>query len=131
MQRTQALESNWRCGPDRNSLTSQTYHAAGTRPLKFEATENIAARGVELRFRAITPDLPLAIRNLIVELTSEAVAASQMPAALRLDDWLPFLSIGTSGRRVGRHVVAEPVRAAMSSTARIGRSGQGVTKCYC
>ena len=84
-----------------------TYHAAGTRPLKFEATENIAARGVELRFRAITPDLPLAIRNLIVELTSETVAASQMPAALRLDDWLPFLSIGTSGRRVGQHVVAE------------------------
>ena len=45
-----------------------------------------------------------------IEKTSEVAAPAAPRDFLRLDNWLPFLSIGPSGRRVGRDVYTEPFK---------------------
>ena len=59
-------------------------------PLQFNATDDIAKRGVEVRIRAMAPSV-VSIVGLVVERTSNAVAPNPVPTVWRLSDWRPFL----------------------------------------
>ena len=64
--------------------------SANDQPLEFDVTKALTERGVELRIRAIMPTV-VSIHGVLVEKTSDAVAANPLPAVPRLDNWLPFL----------------------------------------
>ncbi len=64
-------------------------------PFEFDVTEEVSRRGIDLRIRAIAPSAVL-IRGLLVEKTSDIVALSLVPAALKLENWLPFLQTNLS-----------------------------------
>jgi hypothetical protein len=68
--------------------------------LEFDVTEELSARGLELRLYAITATV-VCIRGLQVQRTADLPAPSRVPAVLHLNSWLPFL------QRTPRSVIDE------------------------
>ena len=62
------------------------------RAFEFDATDEIARRGVELRVHAVGLAVS-AVRGLVVEKASDTVTPDPMPVVLRLQNWLPFLRL--------------------------------------
>ena len=60
-------------------------------PVQFNATDDIATKGIELRIRAITSSSIVSIHGLLIEKTLATVAPNPLPAVWSLNDWRPFL----------------------------------------